>query len=54
MKFVVSRIYEGKPALFREGTKLARFWLDGTLDLSQSGLQKDGTNKYKVMSDTIR
>ena len=37
----------------REGAKLARFWLVGTLDLGQAGLSKDG-NKYKVISDTIR
>jgi len=38
----------------REGPKLTRYWLEGTLDLGQPGLQKDGTNKYKVISDTIR
>ncbi|HEY6985354.1 MAG TPA: hypothetical protein VH375_04680 [Rhodanobacteraceae bacterium] len=50
-------VYVGKGmavVVRREGTKLARFWLDGTLDLGQPGLQKDGTNKYKVISDTLR
>jgi outer membrane biosynthesis protein TonB len=50
-------VYVGKSmavVVRREGQSLSRFWLDGTLDLSQSGLQKDGANKYKVVSDTIR
>ena len=50
-------VYVGKGmavVVRREGPKLARFWLDGTLDLGQTGLQKDGANKYKVISDTIR
>jgi len=50
-------IYAGKGmavVVRREGAKLTRFWLEGTLDLGQPGLQKDGTNKYKVISDTIR
>jgi len=38
----------------REGASLGRYWLEGSIDLSQSGLQKDGGNKYKVISDTIR
>lgn len=38
----------------REGASLARYWLEGTIDLSQSGLQKLGANKYKVISDTLR
>jgi len=49
-------IYAGKGmavVVRREGAKLARFWLVGTLDLGQPGLSKDG-NKYKVISDTIR
>jgi len=49
-------IYAGKGmavVVRREGAKLARFWLVGTLDLGQAGLSKDG-NKYKVISDTIR
>jgi len=49
-------IYAGKGmavVVRREGAKLARFWLVGSLDLGQAGLSKDG-NKYKVISDTIR
>jgi outer membrane biosynthesis protein TonB len=37
----------------REGRALMRAWLEGSLDLGQAGLQKDGANKYKVISDTI-
>lgn len=50
-------VYAGKGlavVVRREGPKLTRYWLEGTLDLGQSGLQKDGANKYKVISDTIR
>jgi hypothetical protein len=49
-------VYAGKGVAVvvrREGAALSRFWLTGTLDLGQTGLQKDGTNKYKVISDTI-
>jgi outer membrane biosynthesis protein TonB len=49
-------VYAGKGmavVVRREGAKLARFWLVGTLDLGQTGLSKDG-NKYKVISDTLR
>lgn len=38
----------------RSGGDLLRFWLVGSLDLQQSGLQADGANKYKVLSDTLR
>ena len=50
-------VYAGKGmavVVRREGAKMQRFWLEGTLDLGQAGLQKDGSNKYKVISDTIR
>ena len=49
-------VYTGKGSAVivrREGRTLSRFWLDGTLDLGQSGLIKDGATKYKVVSDTI-
>jgi hypothetical protein len=35
------------------GTYL-RYWLDGDLNLGQPGLQKQGSNGYRVVSDTIR
>ncbi|HEV7489453.1 MAG TPA: hypothetical protein VGO25_01515 [Rhodanobacteraceae bacterium] len=50
-------VYVGKGmavVVRREGQSLSRYWLEGTLDLGQSGLQKDGANKYKVVSDTLR
>ncbi|HVT31522.1 MAG TPA: hypothetical protein VHE32_02665, partial [Rhodanobacteraceae bacterium] len=50
-------VYVGKGVAVvvrREGAALSRFWLTGTLDLGQTGLQKDGANKFKVISDTIR
>ena len=50
-------VYAGKGVAVvvrREGPSLARYWLEGSLDLGQPGLQKDGANKYKVISDTLR
>jgi hypothetical protein len=50
-------VYAGKGVAVvvrREGPTLARYWLEGSLDLGQPGLQKDGANKYKVISDTLR
>ena len=50
-------VYVGKGmavVVRREGQSLSRYWLEGKLDLAQSGLQKDGANKYKVVSDTLR
>jgi len=38
----------------RSGSDLQRYWLVGTLDLQQPGLQADGANKYKVLADTLR
>jgi chemotaxis protein histidine kinase CheA len=37
----------------RIGRDIVRFWLVGTLDLQQAGLQADGANKYKVLNDTV-
>ena len=50
-------VYTGKGVAVvvrREGPTLVRYWLEGSLDLAQPGLQKDGANKYKVISDTLR
>jgi chemotaxis protein histidine kinase CheA len=38
----------------REGRDLTRFWLIGSLDLTQAGVQADGANKYKVTNDALR
>ncbi len=50
-------IYTGDAAAVvvrREGADLHRYWLDGTIDLRQSGVQADGANKFRVVSDTVR
>ena len=50
-------VYTGEGAALvvrRSGTTLARYWLVGSLDLGQIGLQKQGGNAYKVLSDTIK
>jgi hypothetical protein len=38
----------------RIGRDLARSWLVGSIDLQQTGIQVDGPNRYKVLSDTVR
>ncbi len=50
-------LYTGQGAALvvrRVGGQLARFWLTGSLDLGQIGLQSQGGNVYKVLSDTIK
>ncbi|MHB8446376.1 MAG: hypothetical protein ACYC9P_00380 [Rudaea sp.] len=50
-------VYTGEGAALvvrRSGTTLARYWLVGSLDLGQIGLQKQAGNAYKVLSDTIK
>ncbi len=37
-----------------QGATYLRYWLDGDLNLGQAGLQKQGANAYRVISDTIR
>jgi flagellar biosynthesis GTPase FlhF len=36
-----------------QGTSYLRYWLDGDLNFGQAGLQKQGPNAYRVLSDTI-
>jgi hypothetical protein len=38
----------------RIGRDLARSWLVGSIDLQQTGIQVDGPNRYRVLSDTVR
>jgi hypothetical protein len=38
----------------REGKRLLRFWLEGPVDLTQSGIEADGGNKYRVLSPRVR
>ncbi len=50
-------VYVGQHAAIivrRTGSTLARYWLDGTLDLGQIGLQNQGGNTYRVLSDTVK
>jgi hypothetical protein len=50
-------VYTGQGAALvvrRVGGQLARYWLDGSLDLGQIGLKNQGGNVYKVLSDTIK
>lgn len=50
-------IYTGQGAALvvrRAGGQLARYWLDGSLDLGQIGIKSQGGNVYKVLSDTIK
>ena len=50
-------IYAGQGAALvvrRAGGQLARYWLEGSLDLGQIGLKSQGGNVYKVLSDTIK
>jgi hypothetical protein len=49
-------VYTGKGAAIvvrRTGGDL-RYWLDGELNLGQSGLLKQGGNAYRVLTDTIK
>lgn len=38
----------------RIGRDLVRYWLVGSFDPTQTGVQADGTNRYKVLTDTVR
>lgn len=37
----------------REGNSMARYWLDGSIDLGQSGLQKVDGNVYRVIGNSL-
>lgn len=50
-------LYVGKTSAIvvrLSGTGFLRYWLDGDVNLGQTGLQKQSGNVYKVISDTIR
>lgn len=38
----------------REGRNLARYWLDGLLDLRQEAIRADGEGKYRVIGNVAR
>jgi hypothetical protein len=50
-------VYTGKGAALvtrRVGLDLLRYWLDGDLNLGQTGINKQGAGAYRVMTDTIK
>ncbi len=50
-------IYAGKGAAVvvrREGSRLLRMWLIGSLNVNQLGIEAQGANKYKVLSGVIQ
>ena len=38
----------------RAGNELLKYWLDGDINLGQTGLLKQGANAYRVQTDTIK
>ncbi|MEO7200148.1 MAG: hypothetical protein ABIY56_08040 [Dokdonella sp.] len=38
----------------RDRTALRRYWLEGTLDLNQSGVLKEGGNRIRIANDVVR
>jgi chemotaxis protein histidine kinase CheA len=50
-------VYTGTGAAIvsrRSGLDLQRYWLDGDLNLGQTGIVKQAANAYQVMADTIK
>jgi len=50
-------IYTGKAAavvMRRSGNALLKYWLQGDINLGQTGLSKQGPNAYRVQTDTIK
>ncbi|HET8940440.1 MAG TPA: hypothetical protein VFN13_00435 [Rudaea sp.] len=50
-------VYTGDSAAVvvrRSGARLLRFWLVGELDLGQTGMIKQGSNAYRILSDTVK
>ena len=51
------QIYTGKGAAVvtrRSGNELLKYWLEGDINLGQTGLLKQGANVYRVQTDTIK
>jgi hypothetical protein len=49
-------IYTGKGVAVvvrREGSRILRLWLIGSLNVNQLGISNEGVNKYKVLNGTI-
>jgi hypothetical protein len=54
---VADVIYGGKGAAVvvrREGNRILRMWLVGSLNVNQLGISNEGVNKYKVLNGTIQ
>ena len=50
-------VYTGKSAAMvtrRAGLDLLRYWLDGDLNLGQTGINKQSGSAYRIMTDTIK
>ena len=50
-------VYTGEGAAVvarRTGLDLLRYWLDGDLNLGQTGINKQGGNAYRVLTDTVK
>jgi hypothetical protein len=50
-------VYTGKGVALvtrRSGLDLLRYWLDGDLNLGQTGINKQGGSAYRIMTDTIK
>jgi hypothetical protein len=50
-------IYTGKAAAVvtrRSGNAVLKYWLQGDINLGQTGLSKQGSNAYRVQTDTIK
>jgi len=50
-------VYTGKGCAVvarRAGIELVRYWLDGDFNVGQTGVQKQGGNAYRVLTDTIK
>jgi hypothetical protein len=53
---VADVIYTGKGVAVvvrREGSRMLRLWLVGSLNVNQLGISNEGVNKYKVLNGTI-
>jgi hypothetical protein len=54
---VADVIYTGKGVAVvvrREGSRMLRLWLVGSLNVNQIGISNEGVNKYKVLNGTIQ
>lgn len=50
-------VYTGKAAAVvvrRSGNAILKYWLQGDINLGQTGLSKQGANAYRVQTDTIK